>query len=286
MKNNKVKLIYLLGAGRSGTTVMASLLNAHSDIQTAGEMHQFLEHLAENKKCSCGEYLNFCQTWSKVLSDLQLDLDSIDSEMDIVLRAEQHRNILQLMFAKKSNEKYLNSQEKIFESVSNTCKNKYVLDSSKYIARYLLLKQSSKISIKGLYIVRDVRGVINSFNKKVQTPRRPISTILYYLLINFFAQIICWYDSDVIKVRYEDFVKKPNIELQRIYNHIFKEGKIKAELPEVFDVPHIIGGNRLKSNKQIKISADNHWKTAITRTKQICYYILAFPIMFINKYKI
>ena len=86
--------------------------------------------------------------------------------------------------------------------------------------------------------------------------------------------------------RYEDFVKKPNIELERIYNHIFGERVIKAEFPEVFDVPHIIGGNRLKSNKQIKISADNHWKTAITKTKQICYYFLAFPIMFINKYKI
>ena len=43
-----INIIYLLGAGRSGTTLLATLLNNHDSIKTLGEMHQFFEFLFIN----------------------------------------------------------------------------------------------------------------------------------------------------------------------------------------------------------------------------------------------
>ena len=45
----RINIVYLMGAGRSGTTILASLLGANKDILTVGEMHQFLEHIIYNK---------------------------------------------------------------------------------------------------------------------------------------------------------------------------------------------------------------------------------------------
>jgi hypothetical protein len=51
-----------------------------------------------------------------------------------------------------------------------------------------------------------------------------------------------------------------------------------------FEIPHIIAGNRLRSDKQLVIKKDLKWKEEISRPKQILYYLLALPLMIINKY--
>ena len=37
-----------------------------------------------------------------------------------------------------------------------------------------------QFDLKVIFVVRDVRGVINSFSKNVQTSKKPLRTILYY----------------------------------------------------------------------------------------------------------
>ena len=63
------------------------------------------------------------------------------------------------------------------------------------------------------------------------------------------------------------------------------ELKNKIKSSEDFEIGHIIGGNRLKSNKHVKIKADNEWKTKQSRALKSIYYLLCFPFMLLNKYK-
>src|SRR5690606_3785872 len=200
---------------------------------------------------------------------------------------EQHRNIPCLMSIHKNDNDYLQIHETIFDVIyGSNIKIEYLLDSSKYIARYLLLRQSRKMTVKGIYVVRDVRGVIHSFKKKVQTSRSPISTIFYYILINFFGQIICWADKNIIKVKYEDFVENTNEVLARIYNHLEIVNDMNYKNNEEYQIPHIIGGNRLKYQGKIVIRKDERWKENMVWYSKIIYYLATFPFMLINKYKI
>nr|WP_298792855.1 sulfotransferase [uncultured Allomuricauda sp.] len=281
-----MNIIYLLGAGRSGTTLLATVLNANKNIVTVGEMHQFGDYLVEDKKCSCGEHLEKCSFWGSIMRELenvQQELRSLNTRIN---KKENHRNIPYLLFKKKPDSEYLSVQEKIFEKTHKQCTETYLLDSSKYVARYLLLSRSSKLKVKGLYVTRDVRGVVNSFSKNVQTTKKPVATILYYLLINFFAQIVAWSDKRVLKVRYEDFVEDPLSQLSRIQLHIFGEEDKQLTLSEEIKMPHIIGGNRMKHNKKINIYPDYKWKKSLNRKKQVLYYLVTLPFMVINRYKI
>jgi hypothetical protein len=284
MNNKTIPLLYLLGAGRSGTTLIATVLGNQPKIQAVGEMHQFQEHLLNNKNCSCGELLEDCVFWEPILN--YLDLNLIDLQRNS--QKEKHSNILKLMLTRRADKEYIALQEDIYRGILNSNSESWILDSSKYISRYLLLSKSKLFNIKGLYVVRDVRGVINSFKKQVQTPKRPLSTILYYVLINSFGQLVCWTDKRVIKIKYEDFIKQPDKMVGKILTHITQtdDSRKKPVVPSEFHVPHIIGGNRLKAKSSIVIKPDLEWKNKIPRVVQIVYYFLVFPIMVINKYKI
>ena len=86
-------------------------------------------------------------------------------------------------------------------------------------------------------------------------------------------------------MRYEDFIKEPEAVVKIIlgkagYNHPAVEA-----LPEQFEIPHLIGGNRLKSNREIKIDTTVKWRKTMPRGKQLIYYFSALPAMLINRYK-
>lgn len=279
---NKINLIYLLGAGRSGTTLLATLLNNHSQIETLGEMHQLYEFIEEGKKCSCGENLKTCKEWSFSKAFLE---NNISEYRNISEKKEAHQNIFRLLLKNTEDKQYLKIQEEIFKHIQQERQSKWYVDSSKYIARFLLLKKSQKLNIKGVYIVRDPRGVVHSFQKKVQTSKAPLSALLYYNTINFFGEWVYRKHQDIMKVRYEDLVENPAQTLAKIYRHVFEEEIQPEVLPEYFKMPHIVGGNRMKTKQKIKIKPDKKWKS-IKRYKQIFYYLIALPFSQTNKYKL
>ncbi|GAA0750954.1 sulfotransferase [Psychroflexus lacisalsi] len=280
--SNCINLIYLLGAGRSGTTLLATLLNNHDNIKTLGEVNQFYEFLEENKNCSCGKSLRNCTEWNVSANFLK---SNISSRRHLIEKEEAHGRIPRLLIGKTINHQYLTIQEEVYSHIHQQRNCKWYLDSSKYIARYLLLKKSKKLHIKGIYIVRDPRGVVYSFQKKVQTSKKPLSALLYYNAINFFSELVYMKDNSILKIRYEDLVEKPKETLSKVYTHIFEEQTAAEDFPEYFETPHIVGGNRMKTQKKIKIQPDKKWES-LKYYKRVLYYILALPFSFINNYKL
>tara|TARA_B110000967_G_C18898049_1_gene572298 strand:- start:1053 stop:1916 length:864 start_codon:yes stop_codon:yes gene_type:complete len=286
MERQKLNTIYLLGAGRSGTTMLATILNNHPKIYTIGEMHQFLDYLLEDKDCSCGEYLSQCPFWSSVMKNLDVSILKNKYNVDLSNNLEKHRLIPLYLMGKPIHPKYREMTDMVFGAIQSKVEKPWILDSSKYNSRYLLLRKNKRINLKGIYLVRDVRGVINSFGKNVQTPKKPLLAILYYSLINFWSQWICFFDKRIIKIRYEDFVNEPDKMIQKIEQHLFESThKISNLTNEIFEIPHIIAGNRLRSQKQLVIKKDMKWKENISRGKQLIYYFLTLPLMILNNYK-
>lgn len=267
--------------------MLATILNSSDSLLTAGELHQYYKYLKLDLACSCGQKISKCDFWSPVIQKMSLSTSEINLYEEIVDSEEAHSKIPFILLGKKPSEEYIMSQQMLFNNIRYFSPKEYVLDSSKYVARFLLLNKTPSVSMQGIYLVRDVRGVINSFNKQVQTPKKPLATIVYYLLTNFFAQLVCWTNKDIIKIKYEEFIDNPEKELNRIHKYILKvESPIPIVKSESFSIPHIIGGNRLKSNKNITIKKDEAWKKNIPRHKQILYYLLSLPFMLLNKYKI
>ncbi len=149
-----------------------------------------------------------------------------------------------------------------------------------------MLNRNKNFNTKGVFVVRDVRGVVFSFSKKVQTKRNPLNAIVYYSLINYFGELVCLINKNIIKVKYEEFVKHPEEQAKRILSHLAEDENSSLINLESITMPHIVGGNRMKKNKSIKINFDEKWKKVISRPKQVLYYFLVLPLMIINRYKL
>ena len=284
------RLIYLMGAGRSGTTALATLLNGQSKIKTLGELHQLPEHTKSGKICSCGVPLADCEYWSNYKTEIEL-FSSVCYQQDSSM-LESHKNIWRYYLnssAVLEHTCYQQANQTLFDTTSEGA-HFILVDSSKYIGRALALNVLITSDIKFLYIVRDPRGVVYSFSKKVQTSRGTFSACLYYWFINIAAEFVRFtkLKGKVLKVRYEDILRDPDNTLAAIQdftNVDLEDVRQKIKNNGLFDIGHIIGGNRLRSSGSIRLKSEDNWKENIGVGKRFFVYLLTLPLNILNGYR-
>ncbi len=286
-----MKIIYLMGTGRSGTTLVTTLLGNGDKVIALGEMHQFLDYIIDQKPCSCGAKLEDCEFWGKIIASLQLKYsnEQLMAFREYSNRIESHGRILKSLF--KSDSSYAEFHRDVFDQIAAVYGDVNYIDSSKYISRGVQLSKAFGSDLKLVYMVRDVRGLINSFKKNVQTPKSAFSSIVYYNLINSFGVLtqLLLGKKRVYRFKYEDLIAKPdetltnlgvflNIDLTHVKNTL-RQG-------DSFTMPHIVAGNRMRSEQHVTLKPDLAWKQAQSRGKQILYYLATLPFQLIFKYRV
>jgi len=290
MKKNK--LIYIVGAGRSGTTALATFLNGSENIICLGELHHLPEYVDDNLHCSCGEVLDQCTFWS-ALNVKKLGFTS-ECYLQQQQQLESHKSVLKYLFTNlgRDCDEYNAANAKLLEKVnyhSGNSSDTVCLDSAKYIGRAIALSRNKNIDIRIIYMTRDPRGVALSFAKKVQTSKGTLSASIYYNVINFLAELASCtvLKGKVCKVRYEDLLTNPFDAFTKIEAHIgvnLSETRAKIQNNESFEIGHIVGGNRLKTSGAIKFRNTDGWMKKTSRFKRFAIYILTLPFNLINGY--
>lgn len=290
--NNKI--IYLLGTGRSGSTALATVLNNHKTICSVGELNHFYSFIKNDARCACGSPIGSCDYWGQVLRKFPDSLIDDSLEKEILCRKMEYHSSIHQHLAGRLNGKdfhvYKQIQKELFNALK-TDQSEYILDSAKYIGRYLALRRIFDNNLKGIYLVRDLRGIIWSFKKKVQTQSSPLRTTLYYLFINLWGQLLVFLlpKNQILKIRYEDIIDHPQKTFHRIGEYLnldLSDIVKKIENKEAFQMPHIIGGNRLKKADSITLKKDTEWSEKMFVLQKIGYYLLALPLMLINRYRV
>ena len=92
-----MNLIYLIGAGRSGTTILSLLLGNSESVTSLGELHQLPEYMGLEGKCSCGQLLSSCPYWNSVYSSLHNQFCS-NSYKEQARELESHRYVYKYFF--------------------------------------------------------------------------------------------------------------------------------------------------------------------------------------------
>jgi len=285
-----MNLIYLIGAGRSGTTILSLLLGNSDSVTSLGELHQLPEHMGLEGKCSCGQLLSSCPYWSSVYSSLHNQFCS-NIYKEQARELESHRYVYKYLFSRDRALNYLeyrNATKNLFYELPE--KNKYTVDSAKYIGRGLALNSIFKNNVQFIYLVRDPRGVVNSFGKKVQTSRGWFSATAYYLIVNFTALLVCktLLRSNHVKVRYEDLINDPDRTLTKLAGNLeinLDEVKDKLSKGEGLRTGHLIGGNRLVQEPVVHFKNSDTWWTKMPRWKRWLVWLFTMPLNIANGYK-
>lgn len=292
-----VKVIYIMGSGRSGSTVLDMALGRIPGVVSTGE----LANLAfktdfENEYCSCGSLLVVCPFWSKVLTALKSQRDYDPARYaKSQMRYERVRALYRMLSARRDNDAdfqwYLLRSAAIFKTIAKFAGAQAVVDSSKGPVRALALSRASGIRLVPVHLVADPRGVAWSLRRAwaadpragIQHALKPVSAARAaagWLVTNWAAERVKRRLPGVLFLRYEDFVAEPAASVERIL-HAATIDYIAGGLPETIEPGkmHIAAGNRVRRQDKVVIRMDDAWVRKMSAVKKRLVRLIDFPLM-------
>src|ERR1039458_5512585 len=144
------KIIYIIGAGRSGTTLLDIVLGNNADTFSAGELNRFpirngIPPLLDKDNPKFVFWDKFKREFLKRYS--KYDFDGLKI---LINKFEYHLGILRIIFSSKNNKTMNNYHEYLktfFDTLSDQVEQEYIVDSSKYPCRAYHLSQIYKENI-------------------------------------------------------------------------------------------------------------------------------------------
>ncbi|WP_395394150.1 sulfotransferase [Novosphingobium sp. BL-8A] len=282
----KLRVIYVAGYGRSGSTLLDIALGMRPDVFGAGELTALARHAWKNGEyCACGATVRACPFWSSVMaraggSEAQ---DMLDRLADLQQRMEAlaaSRRVF-ARFLPASRDRYHQANRALLEAVAAQAGQGeiYVLDSSKLPGRALALASMPGIDLHVIHLVRDPRAVAWSMSRPhpkrieagVQRELRPkpaFYVALRWSMVNLVCEWLCWRlvrrwgDGRTIRVRYEDFVADPPAVLEAIRARCapLLPGAAADGLSEVLRPGHQVAGSRHRMQASLVIREDHVWQ--------------------------
>lgn len=292
----KIKLVLLIGSGRSGSTLIDLIVNMHPKVVGLGELSNWNTKVFE-EYCACGDIVKSCPFWSKVISKVGWsendfkDFREYKYQFDTpkkgyVFKINEHTQ-------SPNFDKFLSKSNEIFSAISEVSDDSILFDSSKSPQRAFNLSKSDLLDVKIIHLMRDPRGVMWSFKKSFKKDLKAglqrdmkgtslLKSLYSWIAINSRAfSTVKSANVPTLSVNYEAFCANPDHEINRILEFVLGEKpKTGIDLSESMATEsHVIAGNRLRMKKDIVIKPDFDWKNNLNFFQKAFIYSLTFPLL-------
>lgn len=259
---NRQKLVYIIGAGRSGTTLLDIILGNAPIIFSAGELNRFTKRNGIPHEAIGENSSNF---WQQVTDNLAREgFHNPAAYHEISIKHEYHSSFKQIFLPdKRKFQLYANYQKSLINAIFKLIDEKFakhvIIDSSKYPLRGYFLSKIFQEQICYIYLKRDPLTVVDSFQKKdVEQPSKSrLMANLYLLGVNSLAQLIIKklrQSNKVTIINYEDLLRNPGMELSKIEADLNIDLSVPKQIIDSdspLKVGYLFDGNRLRLEQEV-----------------------------------
>ncbi|MBZ0120822.1 MAG: sulfotransferase [Sandaracinaceae bacterium] len=301
-----MRVLYILGVSRSGSTVFSSLLGSHPRVIGVGELTHLHPRLWESGHyCSCGASTLDCKVWSGVRALLDQPGAAFDPHDYGRLKPRfepyplDRRGWVRLARQRAGRtpefERYVHLTTSIFESLARTTQAEVIVDATKEPGRCVALAQCQKIDLRVIHLVRDSRAVAWSLSKEISRDAKlgvqrfagadPVwRGGAHWTLTNALSEAarLAVGRERFLRVRYEDFVLHPRETLARVgaFMGVDYAATIDAvEKGESLNVEHIIAGNRVRMKGPVRLQLDTEWTRLMPLSDQLQVRATTEPLL-------
>lgn len=301
--DGKVKVLYVMGPGRSGSTVLGQVLNGVEGFFLVGELYYLWDRgLIENRLCSCGVFFKNCPVWEEVLRQSLGSVEEIDARRLLELREQSTSNRRLLVASAKQRREavprmgeYLGVLDALYRGVKRVSRSRVIVDTSKSPAYGFALENVPGVEMYVLHLVRDPRAIAYSWwtRKKIQpasekrpgrymTAHAPLETSLTWNAWNFAVEKT-WGGAPerYMRLRYEDLVRDPRGSLETILDFLGEQNlrlPLSGKREVLLGVNHAFSGNpdRLRRGS-VTLRADEEWRKKMNRTQRALVVAATWP---------
>lgn len=293
-----IKLIYIAGWGRSGSTLMARILGEVEGFFHGGELRTiWVDGFKPKGQCGCGVPVKDCEVWQAVLEKGFSDLAPLDYKALNTLRLQTEPRTHEILMSqlglmgrqKLANRmaQHLDILRRLYGAVQATTGCSVIVDDSLHPGHGLALSLMPEIQLYIVHLIRDPRATAYSWWKRQKTGLGTYTlkeNALGWDLRNAVVDLLGRSQRDrYMRVLYEDFVKNPLQITQSILSLVSETDK---KLPFVnshevsLDVSHSVFGNPNRTDTgTILIKQDDRWKSDMDNRSQRNVTFLTWPLL-------
>jgi hypothetical protein len=307
MNSGKVKVIFIGGAGRSGSTLLDRILGQIDGFCSLGEMyHIWQRSFIQNQLCGCGTSFNSCSFWQAIVQEAFVRGQSEDG--NALLRLQRSvarlRNMPSLLFHSMRSKSfsshlshYVSILERFYKAIAKISGCSVLVDSSKLPPHGLVLSEIPGIDLYVLHLVRDSRAVAYSWQRKKlrpeiywkesYMPRMGLLKGTYeWLLCNFLTELLSKRAHQYKILSYEEFTKSPRKKVDEVVKWLGMEVQADFFIDEWtvdLGIDHTVSGNPVRfTHGPVKIKSDAAWRGNMPFIKKYIVFGLTFPLF--NRY--
>lgn len=304
----KVKVLNITGWGRSGSTILGSVLGNYPGFFFGGELRNIWKlSLLDNRLCGCGVTVRECDFWKKVFDNGFGSMDKVNVTEILKKLKLTYYSRLALIKLLPFGEKYFKSHslsltkvEKLFLSIQEVTNCKVIIDTTKSPLWGYLLSLMDNLDVYSIHLIRDPRGIAYSRKKKMLQPDKEktiyierfnsFDSSLKWNIRNLLAEYLWKQNKDkYLMIRYEDFARKPKMTVSTILDFISESSAstpfVSASEVEL-SVNHSAWGNpsRFKTGR-IELKVDDEWKSKLNSFDKLISTVCTFPLLSRYGYK-
>lgn len=283
-----LRVLYVAGLARSGSTVLGYILGQLPGAIFVGELALFWRRFAEGELCSCGKPLPDCHFWSAVVSKAfgQMTCEHARGLKELEWRVARWQRLLGLVPVRwstrwsKQIHIMLEERGRLYRAICEISNAECIIDSGKEVTFGSMMARLSNTNFSTIHLVRDPRGVAFSWQKQVRSdsepgymPRSPaIRTASRWMSSNIFVQLsLRRLSSTYYRVRYEDLVAYPSDiahEISRATSNPAASNGWADHRVQHANEHHLVGSNpgvRRHLGRDLRLKLDEEWRTSLPR---------------------
>jgi hypothetical protein len=298
-----VRILYVMGHGWSGSTILGNLLGELNGFFHAGELRRLWgEALPANAPCGCGQPVRDCPVWSNVLAHpLLAGLDPVVADRRHLAVTPVRRTLRLLKQGrgrvKSQNESHFESSSasdlsahldataRLYRAIADVTEARVIVDTSKRSGDAAALLLTPEVNAFFLHLVRDPRAVAHSWARRPDGSHGPVATARDWMAFN-------WLDERVrraagkdrsMRVRYEDLMAAPAPSLRAVAGLVGEKPEtlpLRGDREARLGVNHGVMGNPSRfATGEVELREDDDWKRAQPAGDRRLVAALTLPAM-------
>ena len=298
-----MKVLYIGGFGRSGSTLVERILGQLPGFCSSGEVVFLWQRgLIDGQLCGCGTPVPECDFWNRVGKTAFGGWDQIDAHEMLALQKRVDRNrYIPSMVAPRLRPaaaadmgRYTEVLSKLYRAIGEVAGARVVIDASKHASTAFLLRKVPGIDLRVVHLVRDSRGVAYSWTKEVRKPEvtgddafmpqySPSSSGRQWVAYNLMFDALGAIDTTMV-LRYEALMAQPREGLERILAHAGEPvtadsfsflGDGYVDLA----VDHTVAGNPMRFHQgRLDLRLDQAWTTKLPERDRKVVTAITWPL--------
>jgi hypothetical protein len=300
--SGRTKVLYVVGLGRSGSTILSNSLGQIGGYFSAGELNFIWRHnVIENRLCGCGRPFRECPVWTRVMEEAFGGMDGVDPREMMRLQSSgtRTRHIPLMLTArgdrvlKERLEKLLINYGRLYEAIGSVTGSRVIVDSSKEPAHGYAMSLVPDLDFYVLHLIRDPRAAAYSWLKKKPQPDTdsrehmvrfsPTKSSALWNSWNASAEAL-WRRTPekYLRLRYEDFAANPRKGLERILEFVgfTAELPLAGEREVMLGISHTVSGNPNRfETGAVELRPDREWMDKMQPRHRALVTALTLPLL-------